>query len=58
MTVVVVSMRLSSSLSVGESYVIVVAIAEIMHMVKVGYPAACIDASYVVSRSRTLLTVL
>jgi hypothetical protein len=32
--------------------------AEIMLVVEVGYPAACMDASWVVRRSRTPLTVL
>ena len=55
---VVVSMGSSSRSFVGGSYVIDVATAEIMYVVEVGYPAACIDVSWVVRRSRTSLTVL
>ena len=55
---VVVSMGPSSSSSAGGCSVIVVARAEIMPVAEVGYPADCIDVSWVVRRSRTSLTVL
>ena len=55
---VLVLMGSSSSSYAGESSVIVVARAEIMHVVEVGYPAACIYVSWAVRRSRTSLTVL
>jgi len=48
----------SSSSSAGGSSVIVGVRAEIMHVVEMGYPAACRGVSWVVRRSRSLLTVL
>ncbi len=55
---VVVSMGSSSCSSARGLSVIDVAIAEIMPAAEVGYLADCIDASWVVRRSRTSLTVL
>ena len=54
---VVVSIGSSSS-SAGGSSVIDVVRAEIMHVVEAGYPAACMDVSWVVRRSTSSLTVL
>ena len=54
---VVVSIGSSSSSSVGGFSVINVVRAEIVHVIEVGYPAACIDASWVERRSRSSLTV-
>ena len=55
---VVVSMGSSSRSFAGGSSVIVVVRAEIINVVEVGYPAACMDARWVLRRSRTLLIVL
>ena len=41
----VVSMGSSSSSFVGRSYVMDVAVDEIMHVGEVGYSAACLDSS-------------
>ncbi len=40
------------------SSVIVVVRAEIMHVAEVGYPATCMDVSWVVRRSKSSLTML
>ena len=58
MMMVAVSMESSSSSSAEGSFVIAFTIAEIMLVAEVRYPAACIDVSWVVRRSRTSLTVL
>ena len=58
MMMVAVSMGSSSSLSTGGTSVMVVLIAEIVHVGEVGHPAASIDSGWEVRRSRTSLTVL
>ena len=55
---VVVSTQSSSSSFVGGSSVIVIVRAEIMIVVEVGYPATCMDVSWVVRRSKSALTAL
>ena len=55
---VVISMVSLSSSYVGGSSVFFVVRAEIMHVVEVGYPAACMDVSWVMRRWRGSLTAL